>query len=811
MHAELSIGKKTYAGLFLVTLATLMYELLLTRIFSVTMYYHYAFVAVSVALFGMTVGALLVYLFPGYFATQRVKRHLALSALCFGGTIVISFLTQLSIPIVVASSLVFVYALFLTFVVISIPFVCSGICVSLALTRFPQHVSKLYAVDLAGAATGCILLIYALRITDGPTTVVLVSLIASLGAVLFATDGAPGPLARVAVLSSLAIAFVLAVNMVAVARGYPLLRIIWVKGGVEARPIYEKWNSFSRVRVYGDPNTPGAPLGWGLSPTYPSDRTIKQLNMDIDASASTVITAFDGDLGPLEYLKFDVTGLVHYLRHGARVLVIGSGGGRDVLSALVFGQKSVVAVEINRDLLAALNRRFGGFSGHLDRDHRVTFINDEARSYIARQRSHFDLIQASLIDSWAATSAGAFVLTENSLYTVEAWKLFLERLTPNGVLTFSRWYFRDGPAEVYRLTALASAALGQVGVTDPRSHIMIVRRMDPTKAADIPEGVATILVGREPFSPQDVDTIEGVARKMQFDVVLTPRFALDSTFTALASGTNLDAFTAKFPLNIAPPTDNSPFFFQMLRLRDIFNVREWAKWQQGTQNFNIKAVFILGVLLIIVVGLTAACIIVPLMLVTERSALRGSAPLLGFFAAIGLGYLLIEISQMQRLIIFLGHPTYGLSVVLFSLLLSSGLGSYFTQGVSVAGRAGSALWPMGLLLCALVLFGIVTPNAVSAFESAPTAGRILVAAMMLFPLGVFMGMAFPVGMKAAAATFPRLTPWFWGINGATSVCASVLAIAIALTWSISAAYWTGFACYAAAFLALVLITGPKTA
>ncbi|MBI4519129.1 MAG: hypothetical protein HY699_25340 [Deltaproteobacteria bacterium] len=794
-----AVRPTTYAGLFMVTLATLLYELLLTRIFSVTMWYHFAFMAVSVAMFGMTVGAIIVYLRPAYFTESRVGEQLANVSLLFALTVIFSFLTHLAIPFAPNVSLLGIYSVALTYVVIAVPFVFSGIAVCLALTRFPAHVNRLYAADLLGAALGCVLFIYILRITDGPTAVVIVALLAALGSVLFAVGSASARRVRLAGAVSLLLALTAVGGAILSARQTPLLRLAYVKGQVEEKPLYDKWNSFSRVAVFGDPERLEAPFGWGLSYTYPTERKVHQMLMNIDATAGTPLTKFSGDLGDIEHLKYDVTNLVHYIRPNAKVLVVGTGGGRDLLSALAFRQRAVVGVEINPDIIAAVNGTFGDFTGHLDRNPAVTFVNDEARSYVARQRERFDIIQVSLIDTWAATAAGAFVFTENSLYTEEAWKLFLERLNSSGVLTFSRWYFRDRPGEVYRLTSLAMAALKQLRVNDPRQHVIIVRRMMRGAGRN---GVGTILVGREPFSTADLERVEQVAQEMQFEVVLSPRQALDPIFTALATGRDPDGVVAKFPLNVSAPTDDSPFFFHMLRSRDLLR-REL--WQHGEVSFNMKAMFILATLFVVVTVLTLACVIVPLLLTTERGALRGAFPFFVFFAAIGVGFMLIEISQMQRLIVFLGHPTYGLSVVLFSLLLSSGLGSYATQLGRAPGAVTSPALRLGLLLAVLIIFGLLTPSAITWLQESSTAVRIVAATAILLPLGFFMGMAFPLGMQLASAHSAAITPWLWGINGATSVCASVLALVIALTWGIAAAFWTGFACYVAATLALTSV------
>ena len=217
----------------------------------------------------------------------------------------------------------------------------------------------------------------------------------------------------------------------------------------------------------------------------------------------------------------------------------------------------------------------------------------------------------------------------------------------------------------------------------------------------------------------------------------------------------------------------------------------------------MQAVFVLAALLLTVLLLTGICIVAPLLLSRRGDVTRDSMPLLVFFASIGFGFMLIEVSQMQRLTIFLGHPTYALSVVLFSLLLSGGLGSRLTESVRGPAVSRAGLVRLGSLLVVAVSFGILTPIAIRTFSGAGNAVRIGVAIAMLAPLGVFLGMAFPLGMKMAAGRWSRLTPWLWGVNGATSVSASVLAVVVALGWGISAAFWMGCACYAVALLGFV--------
>jgi hypothetical protein len=816
LTSESSAGRGTFTGLFLITLATLTYQLLLTRIFSVTMYYHFAFVAISVTMFGMAVGALLIYGRPAVFTPDRLQERLAQASLGFAITIVATFLAHLWLPFRPELSLTGVATVVVTYAVLSVPFTFSGIVVALALTRFPQQVSSLYAADLAGAAVGCALLGPLLRVTDAPTGIVATAAVAGLGGLLFlpakagshpVTTSSGGfrlqpegrLLRRLCLLVTLTLAAFAVVHTYAVRHDSAWLRLVWVKGRYEPRPIVERWNPFSRIRVIGDPAREIKPSGWGFSATLPPALTARELHLDIDSYAGTELTAFDGNTATVEHLKYDVTNVVHYLRPSSDVVVVGAGGGRDILSALVFNQRQVTGVEINPSILELVNGRFGDFTGHLDRNPRVRFVNDEARSYLARMQARVDIIQISLIDTWAATASGAFVLTENSLYTLEAWTRFLERLSPRGVLSVSRWYYADRPGEVYRSAVLAVAALQRLGIARPRDHFAIVRASPPATAG-APDGIGTILVSRDPLTSADLDTLEAVAARLKFDIVQSPRTSVDDTFAAIASGDRLPALLASYPLDISAPTDDSPFFFHMLRLRDVFDVHRWQ--DQGIVSFNMKAVGVLGVLLTTVVLMTTACIVVPLMRTGRGTGLEGAAPYLAYFAAIGLGFMLIEISQLQRLTIFLGHPSYSLSVVLFSLLVSSGLGSLSTARLT--GPEGAARRRLMLTIAVLGAFGLLTPLVTHRFEASSTPIRIALSIALLFPLGFLMGMAFPLGMRLALRRAPLLAPWFWGVNGAASVCASVLAVVIAIGAGISAAFWTGTACYLAALTALTM-------
>jgi hypothetical protein len=734
------------------------------------MWYHFAFMAISLAMFGLAAGSVLVEVMP----RRDPHRTLATMSLLFAVSTAICFAAELYIPVDPDGSLRLAA---LAFAIISVPFVFAGIVVCVALTRFPSHTGALYAADLAGSAAGCLLTIPILNHTHAPTAVILNAAIAAFAAATFAV-AVRGRLKWIALAACAALLVVVQIN-----HSQKIIDIHWIKGAKnEGGGLYEHWNALSRIFVASNGNSPFA---WGMSPAYAPKHTIDQLVLTIDANAATVISKFEGNADPLEHLKYDVTAMAHYLRKETSVLVIGVGGGKDILTSLVFGQKKVVGVEINPAILRVITRTFGDYAGHLEKKPEVTLVNDEARSYVARSPERFGIIQASLIDTWAATSAGAYVLTENGLYTKEAWITFLSHLNPDGILTMSRWHYDAQPAETLRLAALATASLSEMGIREPRRHILMVRKANGFAS------VATILVSPSPFTDADIDRLLQIAHDMQFLPVLTPRFAELPEFEAITTPGKYEALIQSYPLNIAAPTDDSPFFFHMLRPSALLK----ASTFQGMNQINIRAVSVLEKLLGVVVALSIVAIIAPLAI---RRPVRDaySGKLMIYFAAIGLAFMMVEIGQLERLIVFLGHPIYGLTVVLFVLLIASSLGSLFSL------RMGRWIWLLPITLAAFIL---ISPTITRSLVTSPTPVRILVSALLLFPSGFFMGMAFPIGIKQARYSDDKApTAWYWGINGALSVVSSVLAVFVAVFWGVTVTLIVGLLAYVVALSTLSL-------
>jgi hypothetical protein len=728
--------------------------------------------------------------------------------LAFGVAIAFAFLSELAIPFSPHPTMAQAWSVVLTCMLIAVPFTLAGVVVCLALTRFPAETNRIYAVDLIGAGLGCIAIVVAFRWFDGPSLVMFIAAVACLAAVVFAVDARNGLGVKLAAVCGLVLLAFSVVNAVRASAGDPLLRIVWAKEQADPPHLHEMWNAYSRVTIDGDPNADVPPSGNGLSPTTPPQLS-RQMNMLIDSTAGTSAI---GVAHPRTFLRYDISNLAYHARPNGQAAVVGVGGGRDVMSALEFGTKHVTGIEINSNILHALNSTLGDFTGHLDRNPKVTFVNDEARSWLTRTDKRFDTLQISLIDTWAATQAGAFALSENSLYTTNAWDTFLDRLQDDGILSVSRWYSFLGsePLETFRTTSLAAQTLTNRGAKNPRDHILIFK--GPEVAGGL-ASVATILVSPTPFSAADLAKLEGTAKQMQFTPILTPSESADPRFADLVRpggpGPALDEFDA----DMSAPTDDRPFFFQMVNLGDVLHGKGIH-----SESHIYRAVYVLAILSVTVIVMAALCIGLPLFLDVRRARRRGEhlprgmRPFYLFFAAIGLGFLLVEVSQLQRLSVFLGHPVYSLAVCLFTVLVFSGIGSFLTQRFVDVERPATVIAPFAVLLVLLLAFGLVAPALIHAMDGHTTPVRVLVAVAMLAPIALFMGMPFSIGMRLANRHRGAPVAYFWGINGACSVVASVLGATIALFFGITASFASGALAYVLATGAVVwALRQPTTA
>lgn len=769
-------------------------EITLTRIFSVRMWYHFAFMAISLALLGGAVAGVWVYLLGPRLPERNVRHQLTLVALLTSAATLLTFWLYLNMPFRVYQivekdiSGAGIVKLALIYLDLAIPFFMGGMGISLAMSRWSQRAGRVYAFDLVGASAGCLLSVAALTWLGGPGAVVGVAVLMALAGLAFALSTGRRAWQGMAVAWTLAVIALLVLNY---NYNYNWLQVTSGKNPKEdATRIYERWNSFSRITVY-PPTHWAQPFAWGLSRTYHGPDPGHML-MLIDASAGTPIQAFDGDLSKLEFLKYDLPAFAYYLKEHPSVFIIGPGGGRDVLTGIVFQASEITGVELNPAIVHAVRNDFDEYAGHVYNLNNpgIRIVVDDARGYISRSYKTYDIIQASLIDTWAATSAGAFALSENSLYTEEAFLTYYQHLDQGGILTMTRWYFADRPAEFLRLVSLSLDAWERAGVLHPEQHLVAIASLDLTRST---EALGTVLVKRSPFTPEELAQVHRVAGQLQFTVLYAPDGAGSGPVAELVNAADRRAFVRDYPLDISSPTDDRPFFFNIIRLG---NLMDRGLYASGVYRTSHEAVYVLTTLLAITSLLSAALVMLPLWVASRRKRIQPvELPYLGYFAALGVGFMLVEIPAVQRFSIYLGHPTYSLVVVLFSLLLFSGIGSRVTSRWPTERIQHALRWIFPLLLVLAVAQALVAPTILFATQKWELPMRIALSVFLLAPLGLLMGMPFPLGIRWLSARNPAIVAWMWGINGTASVLGSVLSVILVLNLGFRITLLIGAGCY----------------
>jgi hypothetical protein len=798
------------AAVACVSSALLMTELALTRIFSVVMYYHFAFLAISIALFGLSASGVFAFVRRTALARSEPGPQLAARSLVFAACTIVALFALVRLRVGLNYSPRNLMLMLAIYALAAVPFFTGGLVVTLAISRMAGRVNTVYAADLLGAAAGCLVLLPLLDQVGAPGVVVAASLLAVTAAVLFA------PAARRPRTAGIGLAIVL-VPIVGQLTGLAGFDVKDTKGHEGDQVLFSKWNSFSRIGVYerehGD---------WSLSPAYTGPKP-KTRFMDIDSAASTPILSVAPDLSDAQYLRYELTGLAYHLMEargsgaltlrdsaaqglsnsaaqapgasgapGFTALVIGPGGGRDLVSALVFGASKVDGVEINpiiaRDVMTD---RFREYSGGIYTHPRVHVAVDDGRSFINRSSERYDVIQASLVDTWAATAAGAYTLTENTLYTVEAFTDYFDHLTDNGMVTITRWVF-DG----LRLVSLAQEACALRGC-DARQQLAIVQQ----------DNVATFLFKRTPFTETEIGQLRAICGRLGFKVLYVPGMTappadgLDANavtdagadYARLILTSDRDQFYARYRQDVRPTTDDRPFFFHTTKLADQFGVAFGRSMLFGN---GLSALL---TLMGISGGLVLLFVLVPLVLAGGYRSPRWF-PTLVYFGALGAGFMLIEVSILQRFVLLLGHPVYSLTVTLFSLLLGTGLGAAWSRRLTEPRlvRAG-AIATVLIAGLALTWVGVMSPVLDWAMPfSRPI--RIAVAVAALLPVGFLLGIPMPTGLRLLGRRAPAMLPWAWGINGAFSVVGATLAIFVAMNWGFqftmagaSGIYLIGFA------------------
>src|SRR5271166_2889828 len=798
--SETGRERSLLAGLALTSFAALLLELALTRLFSVVLFYHFAFLAISIALLGLGAGGVFAHLLKP--ALARLDSRRLASRLCQINAAVVIVVLEIVLHTRVALEVSSANFLRLTILYLSaaIPFFLTGLLFSIVFARETHRIPRLYGADLCGGALACLAVVPLLNWLGGPNAIVFSGIALALAGAIWA------PTLSSSRRQSLVIAAVLSLLIAANYSGR-LIDVVYAKGMFRdpAWVEFARWNALSRVEV---------------------DRQGQAKAVVIDADASTYI--MNADLAHWQGTVWEHNlmaappALANVLRPHGEFAIIGPGGGVDVLRALANGSPSVTGIEINPIIATTIMReRYADYSQHLYQRPDVHIHVTDGRSYLRSTSQHFDVVQMTLVDTWASTAAGAFALSENNLYTVEAFREYFDHLKPDGMIAITRWEFTQ-PREALRVVSQAMEALRQLGVANPARNFIVAAQGSLDE-----DGIPVVVLAKKtPFTPEEETAVIGhIEKYSELDALYLPSEPGQNPFSDLIASNDPYLFARGYAYNVAPVSDNAPFFFFTLKPGQILGeegLREGIDWK-----VNLG---VLVLLLVLVISLVAVSIFLvpPLILrstILRRTILRSTLPSrnsrqspfpLLYFIAVGLGYILVEIAFIQRFVLFLGHPTYALTVVIFLLMLSSGAGSLFSR--VWLPRTNLCWVPLGLVIVTLLADVWFLPGRLAALVGLAFPYRLLVSGVLLIPLGFVMGMPFPTGLRALAALpapeFPagedasdNAVEWAWAMNAAASVLGSVLAMVIAIQFGLTVTLSCGAAAY---LLALLLLPALRT-
>jgi hypothetical protein len=772
------------AGLALTSAAVLALQVTATRLFSFLIWYHFAFLVIAIAFLGFTSGGLIVGTSTA--AGGQLRRKLSRLGFASGLAVLVAFIVLSRLPLEPDFSLTASgYALFFIAVLATLlPFGCLGAYICLALSAWPTRIGALYGANLGGSAFGCAIVVALLDTLGVPAAFLSCALFCWVAGMLSFY-----PARRIGwyVVGAVALA---QLGIVGVATN-ELNPLVYIKSAkafphLPREEVFERRSdSLSSVEVFkGSPWTL-----WGLSDLYKA-KPPELISFAIDGWALTSVFERSRAEAPDGVLAYLPAAMPYQLRDPGDVLVIGAGGGVDVLSALHFGAKHVTGVEINPLILDFVKHRYARFAGDLYSDPRVEMHNAEGRHFLKRDTRKYDVIQLSGVDTFAASQAGAFALHENYLYTVEAMHDYLNALRPHGILTFTRWLYVP-ERQTIRLIAIADRAFRDRGVKNPADHIAILSN----------HAFSVVLIKNDPFTEAEIAHLEREVTAKKFALFYAPYRKVETPNPELFGKENQfykfwdlgpERFIEQYPLDVRPTTDDRPFFFEYQRWSSVI------AWDVIFLGINAQVVLLVTLMLC-----GFLCVVIMVAARTRYRKTTGGRGL-GFemhvyFSALGLGYILVENVLVQRIILFLGAPAYALTVILFTLLAASGLGSAAAVRMpALRKRAGYAM----LLAAALLLvYAYSLRPALDAVLGAVLPIRVLIVIVVIAPLGFVMGMPFPLAIERLSALDARLVPWAWVINGSASVIGSIVTVMLAMSRGFTSVFWVAALMYVIAALA----------
>jgi len=783
LNSDAQMPRPPLFSIALISAAALAYEILLMRLFSIIQWHHFAYMMISLALLGYGASGTFLAL-SRQWLKGRFRAAYLVNAVLFGISAVVCFLLAQAVPF---NALEVLWDpqqplwLMLIFLLLFIPFFCAANCICLAFSEFDTQLHRIYCFDLLGAGTGALAIVGLLFIVLPGTALKAVGAIGIFSASVAWWECRMQPRWP-------AVALLLGAGTLLLPVTDFSLQVSEFKGMsqtlrvLNVEQIDQRSSPLGLLTTVKSPTIPfrHAP---GLSLNTPGP-VPEQLGVFTDADNLSVLTRFDGDLEKLAYLDYLSSALPYHLLQepGLKqpgVLVLGAGGGSDVLQALYHRAAHIDAVELNPQVVDLVNREYAEFTGALYELPGVTVYNSEARGFVAASRTRYDLIQVALMDSFSASSAGLYALSENYLYTVEAFAEYLQHLEPGGILSITRW-IKMPPRDGLKLFATMIEALERAGITDPGQNLAMIRSWN----------TSTLLVKNEPFTSNDIDRLKAFSRERWFDLVYYPGITRDEVnrynqmqepwFFEGASrllGPSRAEFMDAYKFNIHPATDDRPYFSHFLKWQTLPELL--ALRGRGGMPLLEWGYLILIATMVMALLASFLLVLLPLWLRRRKEArARGLRwRVLVYFPAIGVAFMFIEIAFIQKFILFLHHPLYAVSVVLCAFLVFAGLGSL----MSSRWQKYVSLYrvTMGIAVLSL-LYVIWLPELFDWLVQMPIELKIPVSALLIAPLAFLMGMPFPLGLGVVSNRLPSWIPWAWGVNGCASVVSAMLATILAI-------------------------------
>lgn len=788
-EAARTARRRAEALAFVTAFVTLFAQILVHRMASLKLLNNLAFLVISLTMLGFALSGVALSRWLGVLLERRGE-VLPAAAAAYAVTLVAAswlFYGAGNPPGVVPGAVTEMPYWMLVSLLFAAPFAFCGLNLGLLLSSPDLPSRRIYAADLAGSALGAFAVIPA---------------ISWLGVETSAVWSAAGFVAATCLLAPprrfatrLAVGVAAAVLALAAARPDVVFRLHYREGSIQRKSQqpgsgvaleHVVWDPLARIELTRIP--PPEPAGYLFPSLIGENRRFLARFRKIltqNDNAFTYAVDYDGTPASLEGIEETIYAAA-YQAHAAqrpRVLVIGVGGGFDILTALAFDASEVTGIDVNRATLGIVTRTDAGYFRAWVQDPRVTLVAAEGRHYLASHASSFDVLQLSGVDSYSGTPGAANVFSESFLYTREAFRLYLERLTENGILNVMRLEFSP-PREMLRALVTAVAALRAAGVAEPERHVVTLTQTNGAFTA--------LLVKKTPFQPAELQRLrDWTARSRYLRVSAAPgsnaaRENMYQAFLSLADPAREAAFVRLYPYDVRPAEDDRPFFFKYSRWSHLWASR--AAIAFPTLEWSV----------LLLLGATSVAGALGVLLPLRHFAARGlqapgAARTIVYFAGTGLGYLAIEVALLQKFGLLLGHPNYALSAVLATLLLASGLGAL--QSSRVVGLLGGlrfVVYALAGLMLALYLF--LFPR-LQDWVGLPFGVRLLIVFAAVGPLGLLLGTFVPTALEHLKQSAAPLVPWAWGVNGVASVMAPVLSAAFSMTWGIGALFLSAIPLY----------------